>query len=132
MEPPSETESEPEDDTPVELQLEKVDMENEDMDMLEWTVRKIIPIPKQYYWETGNDDLPLRIKAWHQAVGSMSATIKWIDRIGKPIVDASGLKSSRFEYVRETMTEEQIQESIEKVRQRKSCSRRIKNFEENV
>mmetsp|Transcript_26632 Transcript_26632/g.39392 ORF Transcript_26632/g.39392 Transcript_26632/m.39392 type:complete len:155 (-) Transcript_26632:119-583(-) len=106
-------------ETPVEMQLEEVDMENEDMDMLEWLVRKIIPIPKEYYWETGNDDLPLRTKAWHQVVGSLSATIKLIDRMGKPIVDASGLKNSRFEYVRETMTEAQMQESIEKAQERK-------------
>jgi hypothetical protein len=92
---------------PIERQLEVVDMNNEDMDMLEWIVRKTIPIPKKYYWETGNTDLPRNVKIWHNVVGSMSGAVKWLDRVGKPVVDATGLTASRFDYVESTMTDKQ-------------------------
>lgn len=108
-------------------------MDNEDMDMLEWLVRRTIPIPKQYYWETGNDDLPRKVKIWHNVVGSLSASIKWIERIGKPVANATGLTSSRFDYVKDTMSERQIQISKRNVMERKlrnEASRRQLRAEE--
>ena len=104
---------------PIERQLEIVDMNNPDMDMLEWIVRKTIPIPKQYYWETGNTSLPRTVILWHNIVGSLSHAIQWLDRNGKPLVDATGLSSSRFDYVLSTMTEEQKNIAAETARQRK-------------
>ena len=98
---------------PIERQLEVVDMDNEDMDMLEWIVRKTIPIPKQYYWETGNTDLPRNVKVWHNVVGSLSGAVKWLDRVGKPVVDATGLTASRFDYVESTMTDKQKEIAIQ-------------------
>ena len=92
---------------PIELQLEEVDMNDEDMDMLEWMVRRTIPIPKQYYWETGNTDLPYKTRQWHNIVGGLSGAVKWLDRIGKPVVEATGLTSSRFADVESTMSERQ-------------------------
>mmetsp|Transcript_42920 Transcript_42920/g.48753 ORF Transcript_42920/g.48753 Transcript_42920/m.48753 type:complete len:197 (+) Transcript_42920:93-683(+) len=115
--------------------VEEVDMNNEDMDMLEWLVRKTIPIPKEYYWESSNDDviIPWRIKLWHQTVGTLSSAVKWVDRIGKPIVDATGFASSRYEYVREQMTEEQIQH-YEEIKRQKQLERQqtqqMNNLEE--
>ena len=35
-----------------ELQCEEVDMSDDMMDPMEWTVRKILPIPKVYFWES--------------------------------------------------------------------------------
>jgi hypothetical protein len=117
----------------IELQLEEVDMNNEDMDALEWIVRKTIPIPKKYYWETGNTDLPLRIKAWHQTVGSLSAAVKWIERVGEPVVAATGITTSRFDYVGSTMTDKQWEKARASARERREKirqSRRALSVEE--
>jgi hypothetical protein len=106
---------------PIEYQLEVVDMNNEDMDMLEWLVRRWIPIPKQYYWENGGngENLPWKTRAWHNFVGGGSRVIQFIERVGKPVTAATGLTESRFEYVKETMSERQLQKSMEAASQRK-------------
>lgn len=98
-------------DLPIELQREEVDMDNEQMDMLEWLVRKTIPIPKAYYWETGNDNLPIKVKAWHQIVATLGAIVRFFDRLGQPVVNATGLRNSRFDFVTSTMTEEEWERS---------------------
>ncbi len=74
---------------------------------LEWTVRKIIPIPKAYYWETGKEDLSFRTKAWHQTVAFLGRTTKFIEGIGEAVANLTGLNSSRYDYVTSTMTEAQ-------------------------
>ena len=111
---------------PIERQLELVDMNDEDMDMLEWIVRKIIPIPKQYYWEstttsrsTDASNLPRSVVIWHNVVGTLSRAVQWIDRMGTPVADATGLTSSRFDYVLSTMTDEQKKIAAQTARDRK-------------
>jgi hypothetical protein len=93
---------------PIEQQLYEVDMNDPKMDALEWAVRKIIPIPKAYYWDTGNTNLPMKTKAWHQIVSALSGVVAFIDRVGKPVVDLTGLTTSRFDYIKSTMTETQL------------------------
>lgn len=99
-------------------------MNNEDMDMLEWIVRKIVPIPKQYYWETDDTtttitNLPRSVLVWHNVVGSLSRAVQWLDRMGTPVAHATGLSTSRFDYVLSTMTPEQKEMAAEIVRERK-------------
>mmetsp|Transcript_27453 Transcript_27453/g.40317 ORF Transcript_27453/g.40317 Transcript_27453/m.40317 type:complete len:183 (-) Transcript_27453:364-912(-) len=106
-------------DVPIELQLEQVDMDDPKMDALEWGVRKVVPIPKKYYWETGNYDLPLKTKAWHRLVGTGAAAVRFLDRIGQPVTEASGLTSSRFSYVTDTMTERQWEKAQDTASRRK-------------
>ena len=100
-------------------------MNNEDMDMLEWIVRKIVPIPKRYYWEapdptdtttstntTSTVPLPRSILLWHNVVGTLSRAVQWLDRMGPSVADATGLSTSRFDYVLSTMTDDQKQQMI--------------------
>lgn len=103
----------------LELQCEEIDMDDPKLDLLEWTVRRIIPIPKAYYWESGNYDVSLRTKTWHRAVGGLGALVKLTDRVGAPIVEATGLTSSRFDYVKSTMSERQIERAMEVASERK-------------
>merc|ERR1712038_765026 len=49
------------DNVPLEFQCEEFKDDDPNMDPLEWTVRKGVSIPKAYYWDTGNYDVPLRI-----------------------------------------------------------------------
>ena len=109
-------------EVPIELQLEEVDMDDEMMDPLEWTVRKVVPIPKAYFWETGNHDLPASTKLWHRTVGTMSRLVKFMDSVGKPVAEAVGVGSSRFDYVTSTMTEEQMEEAKRTAEERKAQS----------
>jgi hypothetical protein len=93
------------------LELEQVDMTTREtsMDPFEWTVRKLISIPKRYYWEVEDVDpeqLPIRLKLWHRSVAAMGTIVRFTDdRIGKPVAAFLGLTSSRFDYVTSTMTE---------------------------
>jgi hypothetical protein len=88
--------------------LEQVDMNDEDLDMLEWMTRKMISIPKSYYWdhpEADPEQLPTKLKLWHRSVSALGSTVRFTDRIGAPITNALGLTASRFDYVPSTMTE---------------------------
>lgn len=112
-------------------------MNNEDMDMLEWLVRRWIPIPKQYYWETGGngEDLPWRTRTWHNFVGGGSRSVQFLERIGKPVTAATGLTDSRFGYVKETMSERQLEISKKAASERKlniQASRRSLKVEEGT
>mmetsp|Transcript_31981 Transcript_31981/g.73502 ORF Transcript_31981/g.73502 Transcript_31981/m.73502 type:complete len:133 (-) Transcript_31981:174-572(-) len=114
------------------MQLEEVDMEDPKMDPLEWSVRKVIPIPKAYFWETGNHDLPAKTKLWHRTVGTMANVVKFVDRIGKPVTDGLGITASRYDYVTSTMTEKQWQKARKTASERKlrSQSRSERSMEE--
>jgi hypothetical protein len=118
---------------PIEQQLYEVDMNDPKMDALEWAVRKIVPIPKAYYWDTGNTELPMKTKAWHQIVCALSGAVAFIDRVGKPVVDFTGLTASRFDYVKSTMTETQlakVQQTALERKLRNEASRRDMVIEE--
>ena len=114
------------------LEVEEVDMNDELMDPFEWAARKLIPIPKQYYWEQGEpsseDDtpppvdpknLPLKIILWHRSVAAGGSALRLVDRMGKPVVRFLGLGSSRFDYVTSTMTEQDWENSREIARERR-------------
>lgn len=90
------------------LELEQVDMTNEDMDPLEWTARKFIPIPKKYYWEAedvNSSQLPNRLILWHRSVAAMGSIVRFTDRIGTSLAGFFGFTSSPFDYVTSSMTE---------------------------
>eukprot|EP00541_Cyclophora_tenuis_P019410 CAMPEP_0116576766 /NCGR_PEP_ID=MMETSP0397-20121206/20724_1 /TAXON_ID=216820 /ORGANISM="Cyclophora tenuis, Strain ECT3854" /LENGTH=148 /DNA_ID=CAMNT_0004105863 /DNA_START=164 /DNA_END=610 /DNA_ORIENTATION=+ len=93
------------------------------MDPLEWTVRKVIPIPKAYFWETGNTDLPPRTKLWHRTVGAMSNVVKFVDTLGKPVGEFTGVTSSRYDYVTSTMTQKQMETARQTANLRKESSK---------
>jgi hypothetical protein len=112
---------------PPELtELEEVDMTDENMDPIEWAVRKLIPIPKTYFWQIDSVDpkeLPGNLKLWHRTVGAMGSAVKFTDRIGKQVADALGLSASRFDYVTSTMNEEDWNYS------RRAVQERLRNSE---
>jgi hypothetical protein len=67
----------------------------------------LIPIPKVYYWETGNENLTIRTKMWHQVVSRLGSTLRTAERLGETVANFFGLNSSNYDYVTSTMTEEQ-------------------------
>lgn len=93
--------------------------EDDPLDPIEWTVRKLIPIPETYYWDytppptttaTTTADwqakLPWHVKAWHGAIGAADVTLQCVDRwIAQPIASAMGLTAPRMSYVTDHMTE---------------------------
>ena len=106
--------------------LEEIDMENEDLDMLEWMTRKSISIPKTYYWdhpEADPEQLPTKLKLWHRSVAAMGAVVRFTDRIGAPITNALGLTASRFDYVTSTMTERDWERSRQLMEERRILQR---------
>lgn len=112
---------------PIELQCEEVDMDNHLMDPLEWTVRKTIPIPKQYYWETENYDVSFRTKLWHRSIQSMGMALYGAERVGGFFANFLGLNSSRFEDVTAYMSEEDWE--LAKKNQRVDKQKRRKHLE---
>ena len=101
-----------------------VDMTDEDMDPIEWTFRKLVPIPAHYYWdlvdEEEKDNIPIKIKVWHKTIASLGAIQQWTDRwIARPVASGLGITSSRFQYVTDNMTEEDWKESRRIVSERK-------------
>mmetsp|Transcript_21808 Transcript_21808/g.62102 ORF Transcript_21808/g.62102 Transcript_21808/m.62102 type:complete len:214 (-) Transcript_21808:164-805(-) len=105
-------------------ELHEVDMDAEDMDPLEWTIRKLIPIPCQYYWENDRvtpQQVPLRLKMWHRVVGALDSGWKFLEgRVGTPLVNATGVTSSQFDYVTSTMSERDWEYSRTAVSRRKT------------
>lgn len=70
-------------------------------------MRRFISIPRAYYWETGNADLPFSVKAWHVTVSFFGSTVRLAERLGFAVVGILGLNSSQYEYVTSTMTEDE-------------------------
>ena len=77
---------------------------DEDMDPLEWTVRKVVPIPRVYYWDVVPDQaerasIPWKIRAWHSTIAGCCRVGNWMDRrVAQPIARGVGLTDSRFDY----------------------------------
>jgi hypothetical protein len=110
--------------------LEEIDMNDENLDMLEWTTRKLISIPKTYYWdhpEADPEKLPTKLKLWHRSVAAMGSVVRFTDRIGAPITNALGLTASRFDYVTSTMTERDWERSRQLVEERQISQREDPN-----
>jgi hypothetical protein len=93
------------------------------LDPIEWTVRKLVPIPETYFWEYNprdddddmlrDDDqswqahLSWRLRTWHRTIGTAEATLHWMDRwIAQPVARTTGVTDSRFSDVTQYMTEE--------------------------
>jgi len=74
---------------------------------LEWTVRKRISIPKAYYWDTGNYDVPIKIKVWHYTISSLGCALRCAEKAGEFVANVIGINQSRYDYVTSTMTEEE-------------------------
>ena len=120
---------------PDELKCEEVDMNDPNMDPLEWSARSIIPIPKAYYWDTKNEDLPLRTKAWHQTVSALGATLRVAESVGEVAANFLGFTSSRYDYVTDQMTEEdwkRARQASEERRRRRELRRNEKEVAESV
>ena len=98
---------------PIEYQLHEVDLTNPDMDPLEYTFRRYVPIPKAYFWDTADDsndhhsNLPFRIKLWHRTIFYLGWCLKQAEAGGEMVANILGLNSGQFDYVTETMTEEE-------------------------
>lgn len=114
-----------EDDVPIELKLEDFDENDPDMDPLEWSTRKIVPIPQAYYWQTGNYDLPTRVKAWHLSIYALGSLTRCAECVGGVIADLTGLNGSEFDYVTSTMTPEEWEISRRNLAQRQESHRSL-------
>lgn len=112
-----------------------VDMNDEMMDPIEWTIRTILPIPAAYYWEVfeerTNDEnlqlwkkelytkIPTYIKIWHTTIFTLDNIQNWTNRsIAQPIASMTGLTGSRFYYITDTMTKDDIERSKRYVQRR--------------
>jgi hypothetical protein len=102
------------------------------LDPLERTVRYLIPIPKYYYWDVlrqaSNEnpesfsiaDVPWSVRLWHDAIGSADYTGAWLNqRLAQPIASWMGLTGPRFHEVLNSMTEEELQQSRNRILERK-------------
>ncbi len=82
-------------------------MNDPKMDPLEWSCRKVISIPKAYYWQTGNYNVSVRTKLWHRTVGALGLSLRVAERIGEVLANITGLNSNRFNYITDHMSEEE-------------------------
>lgn len=112
------------DELPVEYQLYEVDLTNPDMDPLEYTFRRFVPIPRVYFWDSASDandqnrQLPFRIKMWHRSIYYAGECLKRAEAAGGVIAGFLGLNSGPFDYVVDGMTEEEMRQSQRNVEQR--------------
>jgi uncharacterized membrane protein len=113
-----------------------VDMTDEDMDPLEWSVRKLIPIPAHYYWDvirspSEEDLIRPAVKRWHRMIAAFDIAYRWTDRsIAQPLAATIGLTDSRFGHVADYMSEEDWARSMRHVNQRRqSETNEMKNRE---
>jgi hypothetical protein len=98
-------------------------MDDKNMDPLEWSVRKTVPIPNQYYFDTGNYDVSLRTKAWHRSVQAAGITIRAVEAVGGFFAGMLGLTNSRYDDVISYMTEEEIKQSLASAKESKEKRR---------
>ena len=131
----AETVSKPSYDTPEELyailtERHQVDMEREDMDPLEWSVRKVVPIPAHYYWDVVPEDkdgtmqteIPRSIRWWHNSVHAMANALEWTEqKVGLPLGRRLGLLSPRMSDVTMFMSDDDWKKSERIVTERKQA-----------
>ncbi len=86
-------------------------MNDPTMDPLEWSVRSVLPIPKKYYWETGNYNLSMKTKLWHHTVGTLGLTLRIAEKVGALLANITGLNSPRFDYITDHMSKEEWEEA---------------------
>jgi hypothetical protein len=134
--PPTESDACSQDDAavdpselPLEYQLHEVDLTNPDMDPLEYTFRRYVPIPKVYFWETADEsnefhqNLPFRVKLWHNTIYYLGVCLQKAESAGGVVASILGLNSGEFDYVTSTMTEEQWSQSRRNMERRREESR---------
>ena len=98
--------------------------EDERIDPLERAVRFLVPIPKQYYWNVVVPDdwmaIPTHIKVWHRLISGSVAVGEWTNRhVAQPLASGLGLTSSRFHFVTDHMTPQEMEQSRRMVQERK-------------
>lgn len=113
----------PEELVKVASKLLVVDMSSEDMDPIEWTVRKVLPIPCDYYWdvipEEQHAEIPTSTKVWHRTISFLCRAHEWTNQhVAQPLVSGLGLTESRFDYVVDQMTPEQWERSKARMAER--------------
>jgi hypothetical protein len=134
--PPTESDACSQDDAavdpselPLEYQLHEVDLTNPDMDPLEYTFRRYVPIPKVYFWETADEsnefhqNLSFRVKLWHNTIYYLGVCLQKAESAGGVVASILGLNSGEFDYVTSTMTEEQWSQSRRNMERRREESR---------
>ena len=110
----------------------QVDLDDENMDPIEWTFRKLVPLPAVYFWDLleGQPEevkreylqtkIPRKIRAWHRVIGSLDRAQHWMtDWVAKPLAGGLGITESRFSYVIDNMSEAELNESKRMVAERK-------------
>jgi hypothetical protein len=113
-----------------------VDLTDEDMDPIEWMVRKLVPIPNVYYWDILEDqheqsEVWVGIRVWHSTISGLCTMGGWIDRrVAQPLARGLGLTESRFDYVTDQMSAEDWQASRREVDRRKQGREVTENTEE--
>ncbi|GAX28606.1 hypothetical protein FisN_1Hu603 [Fistulifera solaris] len=107
-------------------QTQVVDMNAEDMDPLEWTFRKVVPIPEHYYWDVVSNkedqaQIPARIRFWHRSLYALSCASQWTDdHIGQPLARSLGLHTPRMNDVTMFMSDDDWKRSQRIVAERQN------------
>lgn len=86
-------------------------MNDPKMDPLEWFTRKVISIPKEYYWETGNYDVSARTKIWHRSIRTLGLTLKVAEKVGEVLANITGINNSRFNHITDHMNDEEWEQA---------------------
>lgn len=100
--------------------------EDEMLDPIERTVRYVVPIPAQYYWDVVAQsdrwaEIPTSIKVWHTTIASCAAFNSWTNnRIAQPLASFLGLTGPRFFEVLDGMTAAEMDQSARRMRARRS------------
>lgn len=102
---------------PIEYQTYECD-EVSQMDPLEYTFRKFIPIPRVYFWDNAvtssgsvqhdTNNLPRRIKLWHYTIYYLGEGLKIAEKGGEVVANTLGLNDGPFDYVTSGMTAEEM------------------------
>jgi len=116
---------------PEEEQYDEVDMNDKNMDPLEWSVRKTVPIPKKYYFETGNYDVSFQTKAWHRTIQAMGMTLRGVENVGGFFAGILGLTNSRYDDVIAYMSEEELEQARETAKRDKEKRKAFLKDKEN-
>ncbi|KAL3772675.1 hypothetical protein ACHAWU_004684 [Discostella pseudostelligera] len=110
---------------PPEYQLYQIDpTNNPNLDPLEYTFRKFIPIPRVYYWDTASplnnyhQQLPMKIKLWHRSIYYLGEGLRKAEAGGEIIANILGLNDGPFEFVTKNVTEEELARSREMLEMR--------------
>jgi len=81
-----------------------------------------------YFWESANEtndynqSLPTRIKAWHNTIYYLDVVLKKAESSGEFIANLLGLNEGPFNYVTDSMTEDQMASSQRRLDEQSSSS----------